>query len=73
MVSSVLGAHLGIVGEPAGGQEYAVAGTDQRGTSFSHRTHADHAAVFDDQVGERGVGPDRDVSTTREVEQLTDQ
>ena len=43
------------------------------GNTASEGAHADHAAVLDDQILERRLGPDRDSTIDRDMQHLRDQ
>ena len=60
-------AHLGVVGEAAGGEQHALAGPHQHRLAVADRAHADDAAVLDDQLLERRLGPDRDPPVERDL------
>ena len=50
LVAAELLAHLGVVGEAAGGQQHALAGPDQERGPVPHGADPDDAAILDDQL-----------------------
>ena len=57
LIAAVLAAHLGVVGEAAGGQQHPLAGADQHRRAVAAVADPDHPAVLDDQVVEGRLGP----------------
>ncbi len=73
LVAAVALAHLGVVGEAAGGEEHALAGADRHRSAVADGAHADDAAVLDQELFERRLGPDGDPPVERDLEHLPDE
>jgi hypothetical protein len=73
LVAAVALAHLGVVGEAAGGEEHAPPGADGHRRAVAHRAHADDAPFLDQELFEGRLGPHGYPTVQRDLEQLPDE